>query len=538
MRLRVAVLLAAAALPVAGCGGGARKPTAASQPAPGAQLAAAPATDSASGPSYTPSGKIVAQTAFKPEIDGFGFPNYGSGRQDLTVAQMVDLFGTKVCATGSSAADCVLTTPAAAWMAEKNAQMDKGHCYGFSATSLMMFQHLVNPLDFGAPTPFALLLDNNVALQERIAESWTLQVLPPVENAEIRGTPDQVLDALIAALPNGRETYTISIFKRDLSVGHAITPIAVEDKGGGKAAVIVYDNNFPGIQRAIDFDRNANTWSYEAASNPSVQSSLYEGDAQTQTLFISPTTPGFGLQPCPFCTATGRVPAARGRNLPPGPVAGHYEEVSLAGDAVNHSSLVITDGAGHRTGRVNGRIVNEIPGAQVVPLALTQNWAEAPDPIYRIPRGTSYTVTLDGGALKAPDAESVSVIGPGYAASVGNLVLRPGQRDQLQLGGAGTSLTYRTAAGATQRPQLQLGLDRAGRDLRFAVTTPPIPGGSSLTAVAQPATGRLRLDAGGVKVAGTYNLAVTQLQRSGARSARGTAARVGAGGSAQLGLAR
>jgi hypothetical protein len=538
MAKRAAVLLAGTALLAAGCGGGGDKKRAAVPPAPGAQLAAAPASQDAGPPSYSPTGKIVARSDFKPESDGFAFPNYGPGRQDLTAGQMVDLFGANVCATGTTAADCVLTSPAEAWMTSMNEKMAGGHCFGFSALSLQMFQKLVNPLDFGAPTPFALLVDDNVALQERIAEAWVLQVLAPVQNGEIGGTPAQVLDAIVAALPNARETYTVAIFKRDLSVGHAITPYAVEDKGGGKAAVLIYDNNYPGITRAIDFDRNANTWSYEASSNPSVRSSLYEGDAQTKTTFIAPTTPGVGVQPCPFCGAAGRVPAQRGRGRPPIVAPGRYEEVTVAGDSVNHGHLVLTDGAGHRTGFVNGKVVNEIPGAQVVPLALTQNWAEAPEPLYRIPRGVSYTIGLDGGALKTADAESLSVIGPGYAATVGNLILRPGQRDQLQLAGQGTSLTYRTAAGQSQRPHLQLGLARGGRDLSFTVTTPVIPGGSSLTAVARPATGQLRLDAAGVKAAGTYNLAVTQVQRSGARTARGRTAQVAAGGSTQLRLAR
>ncbi|MDQ6914892.1 MAG: hypothetical protein M3155_03680 [Actinomycetota bacterium] len=538
MAARTGALLVVAALLVAGCGGSGKKPAAAVSPAPGAQLAAAPASQDSSPPSYTPSGQIVAKSDFRTDTNGFGFPNYGPGRQDMTPAQMVDLFGAKVCASGSSAADCVLTSPAEAWMTSMNEKMDKGHCFGFSALSLQMFQKIVNPLDFGAPTPFALLLDDNVALQERIAESWVLQTLAPVQNGEIGGTPAQVLDALTSALPNARETYTIAIFKRDLSVGHAVTPYAVEDKGGGKAAVLIYDNNFPGITRAIDFDRNADTWSYEAASNPSVASSLYEGDAQTKTTFIAPTTPGVGLQPCPFCPAAGKLPAARGRGRPPVLRPGSYEEITVAGDSVNHGHLVMTDSAGHRTGFVNGKVVNEIPGAQVVPLMLTQNWAEAPEPLYRIPRGVAYTVAIDGGALKAADAESLSLIGPGYAATVGNLILKPGQRDQLQLTGAGTSLTYRTGAGQTQRPHLQIGLDRAGRDYSFTVTTPAIPGGSALTAVAQPATGQLRLDAAGVKAAGTYNLAVTQVRRSGARTARGTAAQVPAGGSTRLRFAR
>ena len=42
-------------------------------------------------------------------------------------------------------------------------------------------------------------------------------------------------------------------------------------------------------------DRNAETWQYEASTNPSVQADLYEGDASTGTLEVVAITPR--LQP-------------------------------------------------------------------------------------------------------------------------------------------------------------------------------------------------------------------------------------------------
>ena len=79
------------------------------------------------------------------------------------------------------------------------------------------------------------------------------------------------------AYSNGGPLYTIKIFNAD--GGHAITPYAVEDKGDGKFAVLVYDNNYPGITRAVEFDTNANTWSYNAATRPDLPEALYSGDA-------------------------------------------------------------------------------------------------------------------------------------------------------------------------------------------------------------------------------------------------------------------
>src|SRR5205807_8746245 len=86
-------------------------------------------------------------------------------------------------------------------------------------------------------------------------------------------------------------------------------PYAVEDAGGGIFNVLIYDNNFPKVTRAIKIDRNANTWSYDAATNPSNPSELYQGDANTKTIDVEPTSPGIGPQPCPFC---GNLSAAGG----------------------------------------------------------------------------------------------------------------------------------------------------------------------------------------------------------------------------------
>ncbi len=71
--------------------------------------------------------------------------------------------------------------------------------------------------------------------------------------------------------------------------------------GDGQYQVLIYDNNWPGQTRAIAFDTNNDTWSYDAAANPSDPTEHYEGDANTKTLVLFPTSPGRGTQPCPFC---------------------------------------------------------------------------------------------------------------------------------------------------------------------------------------------------------------------------------------------
>ena len=186
--------------------------------------------------------------------------------------------------------------------------MAGGHCYGFSVASLLFWKKQQAIADFGAATTPDLPVATSAAVQQDIAYSWAFQTLDSVNNAAIKGTPNDVLDQLIAALkPDAPETYTIGIYKADGTGGHAVTPYAVEDKGGGLMDVLIYDNNYPKVTRAIAFDRNANTWSYDAATNPSEPSELYQGDTNTKSFELDPTNVGIPTQPCPFCN---KVPAA------------------------------------------------------------------------------------------------------------------------------------------------------------------------------------------------------------------------------------
>src|SRR5262249_24893760 len=126
-------LAAAASIAVAGCGGSsspAHKHTTTAAPVKPAvttpaQPATAPITVNASFhveqsllgaassagtiPSYVPTGRIVADDGFRPDINGFGFENYGNdaGPVNLTPAQVEDLFGPQVCAAGTGAG-CIL----------------------------------------------------------------------------------------------------------------------------------------------------------------------------------------------------------------------------------------------------------------------------------------------------------------------------------------------------------------------------------------------------------------------------------------------
>jgi len=524
----LAPVLALALVP-AGCGGGDDGDKALPTANKGAAIAKESATEGGKAEEYDQTGGVLADSGFRPEKDGFSFQNYASGYENLSPAEVEHMFGPQVCAS-RQANECLLTPPAQAWMnATNNEIKDGGHCFGFSVTALMMFDKALNPQDYGAPATPQIALPGNIPVQRRIAESFMLQASAKMRAAFIGGTPNQILDALTAGLKNHPDTYTLGFYKRDGTAGHAVTPYAVQDKGGGQFALLMYDNNFPGVTRAMQFDRNKNTWTYEASPAPEIDPFTYEGDASTQTQMVIPTSPGIGLQPCPFCaqglTATrASVPKPTGGNRTV--KLREYERVSLTADSVNHAHLLLTDDQGRRTGYVGKKLVKEIPGVQVEPVLNNQNWRLKAEPTYYVPQGLKYSISLDGATLKAADTESVSVIGPGYSAVVSDIAIRPREKHAMTLRANGTQLAYRGAGKRVQSPDIELGFDRQGAaDKSFTVAAHKLKGSSKLNASVKPASSAINLSGTDTKGANAV-VGLTSIPRSGKETTRQQSVRI------------
>jgi hypothetical protein len=139
--------------------------------------------------------------------------------------------------------------------------------------------------------------------------------------------------------------------------------------------------------------------------------------------------------------------------------------VFLKGTPHNHGHLVLTDDAGHRTGFVDGDVINQIPGARVDE-RLDGGGA---DPTYHIPAGTHFTVTIDGTQLKTDDpATGVDILGPGFNVSVEQIDLKPGQQQKLDPAADGTKIAY-TSPDA-QSPQIEIGGNYPEGSFGFTVT--------------------------------------------------------------------
>ncbi len=443
-------------------------------------------------------GAFVADSGFRPEVDGFKFENYGAGFQDLTAADVQRLFGDQVCA---SLADgkCILTPPGQQWMENINKGMNGGHCEGFAALSLVFYMNKQSPSEFGGGRVYDLNLQGNEKLQREIALYWATQTTSPANAGEIKGTPNEILDILINSLkPGATETYSFGLFKPDMTGGHANTPYAVQDLGGGKFAVKIYENNFPGTPLEMIIDRNANTWSYQATTNPNEPASLYTGDANTKTLSLTPTTPRLTKQACPFCDAGSGFTGRNGLEQ----AAPKFNQVWLDRDPNGKVHLLITDEQGKRLGYANGKLVSEIPGASFRSVRGKDLWKDAEEPIYYVPVGIKFTVTVDATDVIEKETVDVTMIGPGYDLSAEEVVLGKGQKDSITFSPDGSSIAYKTDY--AESPDLVIGFESKGADYSFLVKGADIEPGGIMNINLDKAQGALKIFGTGQKSKSTY----------------------------------
>ena len=453
----------------------------ATQPVKSDEPAEATATEAETAPdaSATPAdaqtaAAMASDLGFRAQANGFSFPNYGGEATvtNLTAVEMRRMFGDQVCARVEGE-ECTLTPVAQQTMEQVNASMKGGHCEGLAVLSLLMYTGQIDPNQFGAASASALTLEGNEKLQREIAYWFTTQAFKPTSSSLMRTEPKDIVAKLLEVYQGGNsgETYTVGIYQPGYKEGHAITAYGVQDKGNGVYWIMVYDNNFPGQERYVEVDTNANTWQYESSINPSVQSQMYKGDASTMTLEITPSSARTEQQQCSFC-ASGS--ASKG-GVGVAQAADRYNQVWMEGDA----RLLITDQAGHKLGYEGDTFYNEIPKASAQFIKGDDLNAEDVPPAYQLPIGMPFSAVLDGDNLKAKDdATELTMIGPGYYIGVEGITMDPGEKDYLTVGGDGRSLSYKTDYEETptiivgvERPQADYEMELVGKNIEAGAET-------------------------------------------------------------------
>lgn len=412
-------------------------------------------------------------TGFRAMKDGLPFENYtNDGVTNMTAVEMKRMFGDQVCGamTGGT---CTLTPQAQQYMDEVNKAMNGGHCFGFSHLALLFHRGTLKPSDFGGASVADLKKDNE-KLQREIAYWMAMQFPNPAKTAFVEKlAPNALITKLKETFAAGTtgELYTLAFFKTEMgkqSGGHAVTPYAVEEMGD-TAKILLYDNNFPKAERALEIDTKANSWKYTATTNPTEPAGLYTGDAMTASLLLAPVSAAQQVQTCSFCG--NAVPAS----MSP-------QQVVPNGDG----KVTVTD-------EMNRKIddtTNQIPGASTTPVASADLFGKH-QPLFSLPGGSDLTITLDGTGLAAMTEESLTVLGKGYTLAVEGAQLAPGKTDVVKVAKTGDRIVYTTAS--MQTPTLVLGVEAAGADFEFDIKVAGDTDGQEATLQLDQASGKLKV---------------------------------------------
>lgn len=415
---------------------------------------------------------IVASNGFTAPADGYSFANYGEGYRNLGTADMIRLFGKKVCSNGS-AKGCQLSPEAQAWMEATNSDMSGGHCFGFATTSQLFFEGrgpFPSPTAFGAPVTPGLDIDGNPKLQQWIAYAWTLQTLPSVQQATTNLTPAGIVEELERTLTAGNAKYLLTIF--DEGDGHAITPTAVNRTGPSTARIVVYDNNWPGQTRNVHVNLEKNTWSYQLWSGKT-----WNGTAKTRSLQLADPSAGLGRQPCFICPPSGKA-GGPGKTL----------QLRLTADPRNgrHGSVIVADENGNRAGFDEHGMFNHIRGVEMFQptTAGPRPWRTAAPPTIELPSGSSYKVELGDTARRGTVREDVRLIGRGFSIGADRIGIRKGEHDELRIAKRARRVSFVNDARGTESPVIVItaGNLRGGRDYEIAIKPDGVNAGAAVSA--------------------------------------------------------
>jgi hypothetical protein len=401
---------------------------------------------------------LTAGYGFEVPKHGFPFENYGNsqGYSNLTAAEVQRMFGDAACAKGSGPT-CTLTPPAEAWMKQQNEGMNGGHCEGMAVVALLLQQGKIDASKLGGASAAAMPIQGNEPLQREIAYWFVTQSLQPTQSQSFKAAPVDIVAKLREwfAAGSAADTYTVGFYKRGFKDGHAVTAVGLGDKPDGNVDILVYDNNYPNQVRAISVDMEANTWVYSGSPNPAQAEGRYEGDAESKTLEVTPTSARLQPQVCPFC----------------GESASGGENKGSKGSALAAPTQVYLDAAAYEAGvtfKVQAVGGGTLAGVTTIyPRGGDDLWDKDTPPILQVPAGTKFQVEIDASGAKADIETDVAIVAPGLSGGVSGITMSPGQRDTLVVDPATKSMSYTTKS--DESPTLYLGVDGEPDSYEFSL---------------------------------------------------------------------
>ena len=216
--------------------------------------------------------RVAASSGLAPTDDGFAFANFGSANtQEFMDGEDLRLmFGDGACANGS-ATPCDPTSEAAAWAQMVNQSRQAGHCEGMVVQAINRYTT--------AATPKTSELSNEDDTTHGIIRAFATQFFPAVKkdaDSWARKSLSDIVSALNESFSSKKLTYTMGLYSD--AGGHAVLPISVEYPTETIAKVHIYDSNWPGQDRYVLFDLDADTWEFSfSGSDPANDPGAWKG---------------------------------------------------------------------------------------------------------------------------------------------------------------------------------------------------------------------------------------------------------------------
>jgi hypothetical protein len=222
-----------------------------------------------SGSSTNSDARVAAASGLAVETDGFAFANFGSANtpEVMNGEDLRAMFGDGVCTNGAST-PCAPTSEAAAWAQMVNQSRQAGHCEGMVVQALNRFST--------SATPKTSELQNQADTTHGIIRAFATQFFPAVKKESDSWAKKSVGD-IVAALNDSfssqKITYSMGLYS-DMG-GHAVLPLSVEYPTESTAKVHIYDTNWPGQDRYVLVDLEADSWEFsfsgqDPANDPNV----------------------------------------------------------------------------------------------------------------------------------------------------------------------------------------------------------------------------------------------------------------------------
>ena len=440
-------------------------------------------------PSAASAGTIVADNGFRPDPDGFSFPNYGNeGQKGLDAAEFERLYGPGVCLPGKGA--CVLTPLARTVMKSYNEGSADGHCFGFATLSELIYKGLPAALRLlererfrpRRANPFALDIEGNDLLQRSITRAFDFQNLESINENTIVATPTEILNFLLhgGLDPKSKEIWTFEIFQYGFKAGHAITPVRGRKSRPRRIRSPRLRQQLARQRRPPPADQHEHR--HLELLRDGVPG-LPAGDVRRQREVPEPA-PRAG-HPGPRRPALPVLRRSPGRRLEvqPGPPRRHLERTRPPLIETRRAARPASSAASSSTRSPARRSCRAAPAG--IRLQHKTLWKDSPAPVVEVPKDVEFDVNIDGKHLGVRDRETLSLVGPTYDATVENLIMAPHQEAHVALSPKGNAITYLPSA-KTVSPAITLGAESKSAAYNVTVAALGAPKGSSLTFVKVP----------------------------------------------------